>query len=244
MNMIFKSQTDKGMVRPVNEDFLGLLENLNIFVVSDGIGGHAGGKIASRLAVNKILSYISANYKDEQPLSPKNILKKATEKANVLIYKMAQKNKKLDNMGCTIVIGWLIDDILYIAHAGDSRAYLFRNRKIFRLTSDHSFVEEQLKQNLITEEQAKNSQYKNVITRALGSEEGVEIEINQQRIKKNDYILLCTDGLTSLLNDEEITDVILNSEENMDVACHNLIALSNSRGGNDNITVILAKAVE
>jgi protein phosphatase len=242
--MIFKSQTDKGMVRTVNEDFLGILKGINVFVVADGVGGNAGGNVASKLAVDEILSYISANYKDCQTSSPEDILRKAANKANTSIYKKAQENKELSGMGSTIVICWFIDDILYIAHAGDSRAYLFRNRKIFQLTRDHSFVEEQLEQNIITKKQAENSQYKNFITRAIGSEENVVVDISQQLINKGDYVLLCTDGLTSLLNDEEIMNIILNSEENMEVACHNLIVLPNSRGGNDNITVILAKVVE
>jgi protein phosphatase len=147
-------------------------------------------------------------------------------------------------MGSTIVMGWLIDKTLYVAHVGDSRAYLLRGRKISRLTSDHSFVEEQLKQNLITEEQAKNSRYKNLITRALGVLENIEVEAGQHKIKKGDYILFCSDGLTSLIDDEEIMNIVLNSEDDMEMACHNLVALSNSRGGKDNITVILTKAVD
>lgn len=249
--MIFHAcgQTDKGLTRPNNEDRYCIAENPTLFIVADGMGGHAAGEIASQIAIDATLDQIKkANSPLEQFIGEynKNIsdttnrLASAVRLANQVIYKTAQDNKAWKGMGTTITVAWPIaNEKIAIAHVGDSRIYLIRDNQIKRLTRDHSIIEEQIDQGLITEKQAPNSQVKNIITRCLGFASHVQVDVNELPLESDDKLLLCSDGLTNMVSDEEIL-TILNTKEKLATMCDKLVETANRKGGKDNITVIVA----
>lgn len=249
--MIFRAcgRTDKGLTRPNNEDRYCIAENPTLFIVADGMGGHAAGEIASQIAIDATLDQIKkADSPPEQFVGEynKNIsdaanrLASAVRLANQVIYKTAQDNKAWRGMGTTITVVWPVaNDKIAIAHVGDSRIYLIRDNKIKRLTRDHSIIEEQIDQGLITEKQVPNSGVKNIITRCLGYESQVQVDVNELELENDDKLLLCSDGLTNMVSDEEILD-ILNTKEKLATICDKLIETANRKGGKDNITVVLA----
>ena len=220
------SQTDVGLVRTLNEDACrtGLLgENGAWAVVCDGMGGANGGEIASETAVKSIEEQILASYEEDfKSEEMKLMLSTLIFHANSAVYDMAQENESLKGMGTTIVVAIVLDNVAHIAHAGDSRAYLLHNGNIMQITTDHSMVQELIKNGDLTVEQAKVHPQKNIITRALG---------------KDDRILICTDGLTNYIEPEKIR----NLADDMDSVslADRLVALAKENGGGDNITVAI-----
>ncbi|MCX7767047.1 MAG: protein phosphatase 2C domain-containing protein, partial [Candidatus Sumerlaeia bacterium] len=155
------------------------------------------------------------------------------------IYQLSFNKPVYAGMGTTIVVLYILDDLALIANVGDSRCYLIRQHTITQLTTDHSWINEQLQKGLISVEEVRQHRWRNIITRALGSKRQVEIDLNRHPIKPGDYFLLCTDGLTSLVEDEEIQKIITQEKSDIEIACEKLVALAKKRGGPDNITVVI-----
>jgi len=243
--------TDVGRKRNHNEDSYLVDEELQLFVVADGMGGHAGGGTASRIAVETIDREMrGARSNPENPFkvdadlqdSPlPEFLRNAVEKACMEIFRSAQEDPRLAGMGTTVIALCTRNDHALFAHVGDSRAYLVRGDLIQQVSEDHSLVNEQIKAGMITPEEAKHSRYKNIITRSVGFEEEVQVDVMGLVTQPNDFFILCSDGLANLVDDKEIREVVLNNE--LKDAPAKLIALANERGGDDNITVIVVKIV-
>lgn len=237
------AQKDIGKSRDRMEDDFGLVEPKDrellaqrgcLYVVTDGMGGHLAGEVASGLAVE----IISNDYYQEKGTIAE-ALNKAIQKANRQIYREAQKSAK-KGMGTTVVAAVVRGDELYVAHAGDSRAYLIRNGAIHQLTEDHSWVHERAKEGALTPEEARRHPYRNVITRSLGSEPEVKLGLKQYKINQRDIVLLCTDGLTEMVDNEKIKALILGSP-NPQVAAQRLIEQANFNGDRDNIAAVVIK---
>ena len=228
--------TDVGKKRDNNEDALYICSDKEFYIVADGMGGHNAGEIASK----KVTEIVSSNLKEKlEKLNQADIIS-AIEKANKSIFELSEKDDTLKGMGTTIVALTADCDRFIIAHVGDSRAYLISNNEIKKLTMDHSWVQELINTGALTPSEAKDHPHKNVITRAIGISREVKIDIQQSIWNKNDKILLCTDGLTSHVEDSDILNII---SQNSDiwVCTQSLIDLANERGGSDNITVVLVE---
>lgn len=233
-------RTDIGIKRSTNQDYVfetvdsvGKLPNL--FIVADGMGGHKAGDIASRCAVETAIS----NINDSKEKDPISILDKAIKTANTAVITKAKSDGSLEGMGTTMVMATITDKSVYIANVGDSRLY-FINDEIHQITRDHSYVEEMVSLGEIDKEQARNHIKKNIITRAVGVEEKVEADFFEIQYTKGDYVLMCSDGLTNMLEDEEIKNIII-SADSIDKKVNNLISKANENGGQDNIAVVLVE---
>jgi len=235
--MKYSKLTDVGKVRKNNEDRLGLWEDLGLFVVADGMGGHQAGEIASQMAVDTLESYFSER-NEFKPEETKELLKEAIEKANEKIYLKAHQHKELRGMGTTITTGYLWNNQLVIGQIGDSRAYRIDSKEIVQLTEDHSLVNELLKKGGLTEEEALKHPQKNVLTRALGVDINIETDIYEYILKDGDSLLFCTDGLSGMVKKEEMKEIIL-KDLSIDKKAQELVNLALTRGGNDNISLIL-----
>lgn len=249
-------KSDIGLVRKVNEDNFvclklnDLLEikdstaDLYLCVVADGMGGHNAGEVASAMAIQKIVEFVREKYLGvltEHDITEEKIfslIKDAIYYSNDKIYKKSLLNAECVGMGTTLSMILIKDSSLYYGHVGDSRIYLIRKNEISRLTEDHSLVEELVKKGIIKPEEAASHPQKNVMTRALGTEYDIEADLGKQEILDEDYILLCSDGLTNLVMDNEIKEIML-SAENVEQACDKLIDKAKENGGFDNITVVV-----
>jgi len=242
-------QTDVGRVRSSNEDAWGVFPELLFFVVADGMGGHAVGEIASHLSVDTMGEFMRASAQSSEVTWPADIdthlplpvkrLVAAGKLANDHIYQASRANPKLNGMGTTMVAVLVDQDIAYVAHVGDSRAYLIRDEKIRLLTEDHSLVNDYITQGLLKIEEAGRHPLKHVITRALGSNGKVEVDVQTLPLNHGDVFLLCSDGLSNLLTAEDIRTQCLDAQQDPQAACQRLIDLANKKGGEDNITVVL-----
>ncbi|TDX49201.1 Stp1/IreP family PP2C-type Ser/Thr phosphatase [Orenia marismortui] len=235
--MKYVAASEKGKVRNKNEDkYLALnKQDFDIIAVADGMGGHKGGDIASSLAVQRIKNY---NFNSDQL---KEDIITCIELANKDIKNKSLKDEECQGMGTTLTLGVIKDRIITIGHIGDSRAYLFRNQQLTQLTEDHSYVGELLRKNIINKEEAKNHPKKNLLMRSLGIDNSVEVDLLSLELKSEDLILICSDGLTNMLSDKEIEE-ILSSEEGLKVKVEKMIFLANQEGGYDNITVVIYKS--
>ncbi|MBI4640959.1 MAG: Stp1/IreP family PP2C-type Ser/Thr phosphatase [Candidatus Tectomicrobia bacterium] len=248
MGITFGAKTDVGLKREANEDSYGIEEDLGLFLVADGMGGHAAGEIASRMAVNIIRENLAKSlhnrgaimgkYKSEFSLAA-NQLASSIRLANRAVYEAAKDKPEYSGMGTTIVGILTQGRTVVFANVGDSRIYRIRNFDIEQISEDHSLVMEQIRRGIITKEEAKRSRFKNIITRALGIAENVQITLDEQPIFPGDYLLLCCDGLHTLVDDHEMLEIVLTCKGDLDSACHRMVHLANERGGHDNITVVL-----
>jgi serine/threonine protein phosphatase PrpC len=237
-----RGKTDQGLVRANNEDNFYLDEKLGLLVVADGMGGHASGETASQLAVNIIRDYFQGAQKlignyNHSYAEATNKLKSAINLANIAVYEAAQSSPQLKGMGTTIAAALLSGNKLSIAHIGDSRVYLIRAGNIEQLTDDHSIVSEQVKNDLITKEEAIKSDMKNILTKALGVSPDTEPDLQELTMFDGDILLLCSDGLTIMVSDEAILEII-SFAGNPDAVCNSLISAANENGGKDNVTVV------
>jgi PPM family protein phosphatase len=250
VQIVSSGLSDVGRVRTNNEDSFRIVEALNLFILSDGMGGEAHGEVASAMAVDVINKYCESEKEDSGATvldeAPANIssqtrrLKGAVAQANFQIFQAAQKNPEQRGMGATITALWLKDTVLSIAHVGDSRAYLLRSGNLQQLTNDHSLVAEQVRRGLITPQQAEESEMQSVLLRALGAHPEVEIDTDEVEIIPRDVLLLCSDGLTRMVTEPEIAGA-LQAETVPSAAAERLIALANENGGVDNVTVIVVR---
>ncbi len=249
MEKRYFARTDKGCKRKKNEDRYSISPFGDLFIITDGMGGHAGGEIASKIAVDSLEDFISKVMSDEQGTLPfdldenlsyeANLLKIGIKLANKKIYKISRENIKYGRMGTTIVAALIKEDKAYIAHVGDSRAYLIRDNNIYQLTQDHSWVNLQISLGILNKEEAANHPLKNVIIRALGTQKDIEVDLTEQKLLDDDYLLLCSDGLNLYLSDSEILQIVEEGGEDLEKIVNKLVDLANARGGEDNITVIL-----
>ena len=250
MRILGGGATDVGRVRSNNEDCFRLVQPLNLFVLSDGMGGEAHGEIASALAVETVVKYcMDADSNASMPLygNPPAALSAQTKRlmsavhlANRNIYKSAQEHPEQAGMGATLTALWISGDALSIAHVGDSRAYLLRNGSLQQLTNDHSLVAEQVRRGIISASEAEQSEMQSVLLRALGTQAEVEVDSEEQALFPRDLLLLCSDGLTRMVTDPEIAGT-LQAEMDPQKAAERLIALANETGGIDNISVIVIR---
>lgn len=223
--------TDKGIVRQSNQDSFYVNEARGWCVIADGMGGHNGGETASVLAVRTISEVLSKPWDDTE-----DAMRTAIVEANNAVFEKSSESKELNGMGTTVVLVMMDGNIAYIGHVGDSRAYYINGEKIIQLTKDHSIVQKLIESGTITPKQAKTHPQKNLITRAVGTDRYVEIDVNRVICTKGDYILLCTDGLSSMVDESDMFKIIM---QNPDTAVKELIDAANNAGGTDNITAVL-----
>lgn len=232
------SKRNVGKVRDNSEDSLLVDERQGIFIVADGMGGHQGGEVASHMAVEIVGEFLKDKiHSCDKKEDFYKLLMEAIFIATERIKLQADRDINLKGMGTTIVIAILHNDNLYISHVGDSRAYLIRHGNIKQLTEDHSVVAQMVKAGMITAEEARRHHLKHIITQALGTSEDLAPTFEMLNIEKGDYILLCTDGLTDMLTDEEILSLIIACNGEPEKGCELLINEANKKGGKDNITV-------
>ncbi|NLK00479.1 MAG: Stp1/IreP family PP2C-type Ser/Thr phosphatase [Clostridia bacterium] len=221
--------------RDNNEDSFIVDQQENIFAVADGMGGHNAGEVASRLAVNTVGEYLRGKACAANPFKK---MEQAIRDANLKVYNQAQSNVNQRGMGTTLTILWVIDNTAYIANVGDSRAYLLRKNKLVLLTSDHSLVQELLNNGNITENEASRHPKRNILTRAVGTQDHIEADFIDLRLKKGDFLLLCTDGLSNTVPMGEM-EKILSDSGSVEKGCLNLIKTAESMGSEDNVTAVL-----
>lgn len=234
------SKTDIGMVREVNQDYVYVSDspigNLpNLMIVADGMGGHNAGEYASQFAVEIVKNELAKSNED----IPEVMIKQAITTANQKLMEVAKRDTRLEGMGTTLVVATVIDKTLYFANVGDSRLYLL-NRGIKQVSKDHSLVQEMVRLGGIKQEDAKHHPDKNIITRAIGAKEEVEVDFYEYRLKKGDVILMCTDGLSNMVEDKEMLRIVKGSRDVVE-AVEQLIERANQNGGNDNIGVVVAQ---
>src|SRR5688500_4886942 len=249
MRAVSAGLTDVGRKRNHNEDSYLIDDELQLYVVADGMGGHAGGGTASRIAVETIDKelrkvrdgkdnpFANATQLQESPLP--EVIRAAVERACLSIFHAAQEDPRLAGMGTTVISLLVRDDHAFFAHVGDSRAYLIRGDLIQQISEDHSLVNEQIKAGMITPEEAKHSRYKNIITRSVGFEEEVQVDVMGLVSEPGDVFVLCSDGLANMLEDRELLELV--RATSFGDLPKKLVDVANERGGDDNITVIVVQ---
>jgi protein phosphatase len=251
MKISYKALTDVGRKRKGNEDSLYVNPEQNLFVVADGMGGHAAGEVASRVAVDSINEFICLTSGDEEITWPfgldenisydGNRLKTAVRYANRKVLEATREKSEYEGMATTVAAVLVDDSTAILAHVGDSRIYRYRDGALAQLTSDHSWINEQIQSGLISADQARTHPLRNVVTRALGGKADCQVEMQAHDMEAGDILILCSDGLTTMMPDEEIGRVVQSADGDLAGAAHALVSAANERGGEDNITVVLVR---
>ena len=251
MELEFEAVTDVGRLRTANEDSYAVLPELGLFAVADGMGGQAAGEVASKTALDCIVEFVrqSAEQADitwPVPYEPslslnENRLHAAVTLANMGVRRAAEENAALAGMGTTAVCALDGGDRVVLAHVGDSRAYLLRGGVLERLTRDHSWVGEQIDRGVLSEGQAREHPLRNVVTRALGVGAKVEVELSSSELRAGEMLLLCSDGLTSMVSDAQIGGLLERCGHDLGACVRALVSEANRQGGHDNITVVLTR---
>ena len=250
MRIRYAAKTDVGMKRSHNEDYFALIEDEQLFIVADGMGGHACGEVASKLSAD-VIGEFYRHSKDQDATWPyrydhnlsyvENRMVAAVRLANARIHQKSQSDAGLRGMGTTLVGALVLNDTIYVAHVGDSRVYRVRNGDIKQLTRDHSLLEDYRDARPdMTEEEARNFPHKNVITRALGMRDNVQVDINKFEIQDGDRYLLCSDGLSGMLDDDALHEIV-NANDDLEQGVSELIRRANEAGGTDNITAMVVE---
>lgn len=234
-------KSDIGKIRDMNQDSFYISspqDEVQLFIVADGMGGYKGGEVASKLAVETSKNYIINNFNsiEHDRESVLNLIKSAVEYANLVVYEKSKEVPELENMGTTIDICLILQNKVYIGHVGDSRVYRKRKEFFRKLTTDHSYVQKLVSDGTITKEEAYNHPKKNMLIKALGCSSFVEPDVMVKGFLRDDILLMCSDGLTNMLRDEEIVQII---NQNPMEACNNLVNEANNKGGLDNITAVI-----
>jgi PPM family protein phosphatase len=250
MRVRFAGETDVGMKRTHNEDNLYLPDEERLIMVADGMGGHAAGDLASKLAVETVSSFFHSTAEDARITWPfmidrenrfdENRLVTGIKLANLKIFEMAQRDTRSRGMGTTLVTCLFCDDMVMVAHVGDSRVYVVRDGKVRQLTEDHSLLNDYIKMKRIAPEDVDRFPHKNVIVRALGMKETVAVDMLREEPRIGDIYLLCSDGLSGMVDDNDLARVV-STEKDLDRCCEKLVEMANAAGGVDNITVALAR---
>jgi PPM family protein phosphatase len=243
--------SDVGRKRKGNEDALFLSDEQRLYVVADGMGGHAAGEVASRVAVEAIAEFVALTGGNQEITWPfglddsisyeGNRLKTAVRHANTRVLEATRESAEYEGMATTVAAVLVDGDVANLAHVGDSRIYLWSGGEFGLLTRDHSWVNEQIENGAISPEQARSHPLRNVVTRALGGRSDLVVDIQSRRMAKGDMLLLCSDGLTTMVPDEDIAEILKQSEGDVARAAQALVSTANERGGEDNITVVLLK---
>jgi len=252
--------SDIGRRRTVNEDAYLCDDEIGLWVVADGMGGHAAGEVASRLAVESIERHISGTDPRKEPTIPASFRSPAVDEANLPIparrvlnairlanqeiVRSVRRDQSMRGMGTTVVLAYIQGKRAYIGSVGDSRAYLVRDGDIRQLTDDHTFVNEQVRSGTLTLQEARRHPARNILTRAVGSQEEIEADLIEEDLKPGDLLLLCSDGLTNMVEDQEILETLRPDGVDPETGCHALIDLANERGGDDNITAVIVQAAK
>jgi serine/threonine protein phosphatase PrpC len=231
------SMSDQGKVRKTNEDSYFADSRLGLFIVADGMGGHAGGEVASRVAVATISELMLAGLEEDDSAA---LIRNAIEQANTAIRVQAEADPRLHGMGTTVVLAYCRGDTIHLAHMGDSRAYLIRNGSIQQLTEDHSLMAQLLKAGQLSAEQAPHHHLRNVVTRSLGNHTVSEPDMRVIAWNAGDCLLLCSDGLTNMVDESELRSVISAGGADVQRSCREAVERANRNGGKDNITAVLA----
>jgi len=247
VDLEFAAKTDTGRVRSHNEDAIAISEEYGIAIVADGMGGYNAGEVASRIAASVLKESLEEQLKHPQFMrstSSRRIHKMMVESivhANASIIEAARVEPRYAGMGTTLVAALFHQDKVTIAHVGDSRAYYLRKDELIQLTRDHSLLQEQLDAGLISMEEAQYSQIRNLVTRAMGVDADVQVEIHDHQTEPGDIYVLCSDGLSDMLPEREIGKLLTNYQDSLQSACDTLISKANDNGGRDNISVALVR---
>jgi protein phosphatase len=246
----FSGDTNVGMKRDHNEDSFFLPVNERLAIVADGMGGHASGEVASRMAVDAIVGYFRETESEQQITWPfkvdrghnqdVNRMTTAIKLANLRIFEEAERKPECHGMGTTVVAALFLDDVLVIGHVGDSRLYRVREGAIDQITEDHSLLNDYVRMKRLSESEIAAFPHKNVIVRALGMKASIEVDIFIEQPRLGDLYVLCSDGLSGMISDTEIGGLAV-EEGDLDKLCERLIATANENGGVDNITVVCAR---
>ena len=239
------ARTDKGNVRENNEDYFYIsnsLDEVQLYLLADGMGGYNGGEIASKLAVQTAKNYIENNFKDieKDKDSIIQLLGSSMEYANMVVYEKSKETPELQGMGTTLEICLIYNNKAYIGHVGDSRIYRVRKQFIRKLTQDHSYVQKLVKEGTITKEQAEHHPQKNMLMKALGCNAFVEPDVMVKGFLKDDILIMCSDGLSNMVEQQTIYEM---ASKNIEQATKDLVQLAKDRGGYDNITVVIIKNI-
>jgi len=257
MNLIakidFAEFSDTGRVRDHNEDAIGSIGEIGLLVLADGMGGYNAGEVASGIAVQIVtdLATEGATREKRDGIDPHSglmrqsiVLRDAIYRSNKIIYQTAQSQTNCEGMGTTIVACMFYDNKISIAHVGDSRAYRLRDGQLDQITLDHSLLQELVDRGFYSEEEAQRSTNRNYVTRALGVEPTVEVEVHEHEVLPGDIYLLCSDGLSDMVEDDDIHLTISTFNDSLDVVGQQLVDLANDHGGRDNVSVMLAQVKE
>lgn len=247
-------RTDAGRVRSHNEDSFEIDEERELYVVADGMGGHSHGEVASRMAVEAIRRFVAEAEREVDSTWPfayepslqrhSNVLKAAVRLAHDHVLSAIRRDGNLFGMGTTVVGCLVRSGTAAVAHVGDSRAYRFHEGRLRLLTQDHTWVNEQVVAGFLSEEQARDHPLKNVVTRALGGDSEVKVDVTEVELEPGDTLLLCSDGLTTMLDDREIESHLAGLGDGaLNGACEALVGAANAKGGHDNVTVVLLRAI-
>ena len=239
------ARTDRGNVREKNEDYFYIsnsLDEVQLYLLADGMGGYNGGEIASKLAVQTAKNYIENNFKDieKDKDSIIQLLGSSMEYANMIVYEKSKETPELQGMGTTLEICLIYNNKAYIGHVGDSRIYRVRKQFIRKLTQDHSYVQKLVKEGTITKEQAEHHPQKNMLMKALGCNAFVEPDVMVKGFLKDDIIIMCSDGLSNMVEQQTIYEM---ASKNIEQATKDLVQLAKDRGGYDNITIVVIKNI-
>lgn len=245
-------KTDVGQIREHNEDFIDHVDDLGLIILADGMGGARAGEVASELAVKTMLTDVVETIQNSdgtlEDLDPdggytraSRILGEALANANKTVFQVAQSQPQYKGMGTTVVGVLFYDNALSISYVGDSRLYRFRGDSLGQITEDHTMIQELVKRGFYTPEQAKSAANKNVLTRAVGVADEVEVDLLEEPASVGDIYLFCSDGLSDMVEDEQIQDIMVTHQQNLENAVEALVLAANENGGKDNVSVILAQ---
>jgi PPM family protein phosphatase len=245
--------TDVGRVREHNEDTIGVDSDIGLLVLADGMGGYNAGEVASGIAVKTVMSLVkeaierqdlTVDDKESGLSRPSILLRDSIMRANKIIYQTAKTQPQCEGMGTTIVACLFFDNKVAIAHVGDSRLYRLRTSRFEQMTLDHSLLQELVDRGFYSQEEAQRATNKNYVTRALGVEPTVEVEIHEEPVLKGDFYVLCSDGLPDMVEDEDIHLTISTFSASLETIAKQLIQLANDNGGRDNVSLVIAQVVE
>jgi protein phosphatase len=251
--LLLHGKTDVGLMRDHNEDAIGCDENIGLAVLADGMGGHRGGEMASAITVSTVLESVTEKIKKIKPgeadeetgYSLESLaVHEAVALANKNVHDSSEANAQYRGMGTTVVVTLFYDDRFTVAHVGDSRLYRLRDAELEQITRDHSLMQELIDRGFYTPEQARNSLNKNLVTRAIGIDKNVQIDVQEDIAMVDDIYLLCSDGVTDMIEDELIKTAMLDNKDDLEKAASEIIRLANEHGGKDNISALLVKPIK
>ena len=249
-HLLVAGRTHTGRVREHNEDYMAKNLDIGLIVLADGMGGYKSGEVASELAISTIVAELEKRIPDLNPgeLDPKTgytfeslAVREAITLANAEIFKKSSEDPSCQGMGTTLVLALFYNNQITIAHVGDSRMYRFRDSKLEQVTIDHTFLQELVDRGYYTQEEAEASLNRNLVTRALGIQPTTAVDIREDMVIPGDIFLLCSDGLTDMVDDQEISNIVSEFRDNLDRIAENLVECANANGGRDNVSVLLAK---